>query len=146
MLSRAYYFTDIYNSPEPKTQVNISDQDLSVVRRCFHFSHWCCCKLSHFYLLLQNHWVNFNQTWHKAPLGEGDSSLFKWRALPFSKGRWLGNNKNTLTKFKKIFSRTTIPISSKLGTKHPWVKVIKVCSIDQPSLFPSGDSWNRKNT
>ena len=32
---------------------------------------------SHFYLLLQNHWANFNQTWHKASLGEGDSSLFK---------------------------------------------------------------------
>ena len=28
-------------------------------------------------LLLQNHWANFNQTWHKASLGEGDSSLFK---------------------------------------------------------------------
>ena len=37
-------------------------------------------------LLLQNHWVNFNQTWHNASSGEGDSSLFKWRAPPFSKG------------------------------------------------------------
>ena len=42
---------------------------------------------SHFHLLLQNHWANFNQTWHKASLGEGDSSLFKWRAPPFCKGR-----------------------------------------------------------
>ena len=42
---------------------------------------------SHFHLLLQNHWANFNQTWHKASLGKGDSSLFKWRAAPFSKGR-----------------------------------------------------------
>ena len=38
-------------------------------------------------LLLQNHWVNFNQTWHKVSLGEGDLNLFKWRAPPFSKGR-----------------------------------------------------------
>ena len=38
----------------------------------------------HFYLLLQNHWANFNQTWHKASLGEGDSSLFKWRTISFS--------------------------------------------------------------
>ena len=38
-------------------------------------------------LLLQNHWANFNQTWHKASLGEGNSSLFYWRALPFFKGR-----------------------------------------------------------
>ena len=38
-------------------------------------------------LLLQNHWANFNQTWHKASLCEGDINLFKWRAPPFSKGR-----------------------------------------------------------
>ena len=42
---------------------------------------------SPFHLLLQNHWANFNQTWHKASLGDGDSSLFKWRAPSFSKGR-----------------------------------------------------------
>ena len=29
---------------------------------------------SHFHLLLQNHWANFNQTWNKVSLGEGDSS------------------------------------------------------------------------
>jgi hypothetical protein len=28
-------------------------------------------KLLHFRLLLQNHWANFNQTWHKSSLGEG---------------------------------------------------------------------------
>ena len=28
-------------------------------------------------LLLQNHQANFNQTYHKASLGKGDSSLFK---------------------------------------------------------------------
>ena len=28
-------------------------------------------------LLLQNHWANVNQTWHKASLGEWDSVLFK---------------------------------------------------------------------
>ena len=42
---------------------------------------------SHFHLLLHNHWANFNQTWHKASLGKGDSSLFKWRAPPFSNGK-----------------------------------------------------------
>ena len=31
----------------------------------------------HFHLLLQNNWTNFNQTWLKLSLGEGDSSLFK---------------------------------------------------------------------
>ena len=42
---------------------------------------------SHFHLLLQNQWANFNQTWHKSSLCEDDSSLFKWRATPFSKRR-----------------------------------------------------------
>jgi hypothetical protein len=51
-----------------------------------------CCpssvrKLLHFRLLLQNHWANFNQTWHKSSLGEGDSKIFKWRGLTFSKER-----------------------------------------------------------
>ena len=27
--------------------------------------------------LLKNHWANFNKTWHKASLGDEDSSLFK---------------------------------------------------------------------
>ena len=64
---------------------------------------------SHFHLLLQNHWANFNQTWHKASLGEGDSSLFEWRVPSFSKLR--GDN-NEIVKIhwrnlKIIFSRTT---------------------------------------
>jgi hypothetical protein len=37
--------------------------------------------------LLQNQWTNFNQTWHKSSLGGGESKFFKWRGLPFSKGR-----------------------------------------------------------
>ena len=31
---------------------------------------------SYFRLLLKNHCTNFNQTWHKTSLGEGNSSLF----------------------------------------------------------------------
>jgi hypothetical protein len=30
-------------------------------------------------LSVQNHWANFNQTWHKSSLGGGDSSLLKRR-------------------------------------------------------------------
>ena len=39
-------------------------------------------------LLLQNRWDNFNQTWHNAPLIEGDSNLFKWRTIKFSWSKW----------------------------------------------------------
>ena len=76
-------------SPEQKAQVSFSDQNLSVV--CLHH---CCClvvvivvNFSNFHLLLQNQWANFNQTWHKASLDEGDSCLFKLRVPSFSKGK-----------------------------------------------------------
>ena len=43
----------------------------------------CCRKL----FFSRTAGPNFNQTWHKASMGEVDSSLFKWKAPPFSKGR-----------------------------------------------------------
>ena len=70
---------------------------------------------SHFLLLLQNHWANFNQTWHKESLSEGDSSLIKWRA--------------------------TGPISTKFGTKHSWVRGMVACSKEGPRPFIRGDSY-----
>ena len=59
-----------FSSPELKTQVSFSDPLSHVVRLSINFSH--------FNLLLQNHFANFNQTWHKASLGEGDSTLFNF--------------------------------------------------------------------
>ena len=38
--------------------------------------------------------------------------------------------KNTLTNLK-IFSRTAELISTKLGTMHPWMKGIQVCSNEE---------------
>ena len=41
----------------------------------------------------------------------------------------------------KIFSlRTTGPISTKLGTKHPWVKGTQVCSNEGPGPIPRGNN------
>ena len=87
---------------------------------------------SHFNLLFQNHWANFNQTWHKASLGEGDLSLFKWGPHPFPRGDNYEITKIRWKIKKIIFSRTTGPILTKLGTKHPWVKGIHVCSNEEP--------------
>ena len=61
-----------FSSPEPKTQVSFSDQNSSVAVVVV-----VVVNFSHFHVLLQNHWANFNQTWHKTSLGEGNSSLFK---------------------------------------------------------------------
>ena len=42
---------------------------------------------------------------------------------------------------KIFFSRTTGPISIKLGTKHPWVKGIPFWSKKWPYPFPRGDNY-----
>ena len=77
-----------FSSPEPKAQLSFSDPNFY---DCPSLSLSSCVgvviNFSHIHLLLQNHWANFNQTWHKASLSEGDSSLFKWKATPFSKER-----------------------------------------------------------
>jgi hypothetical protein len=44
---------------------------------------------------------------------------------------------------KKIFSRTSMPISIKLGRNHPWVKGILNCSNKGPGPLQRGD--NDKN-
>ena len=50
-------------------------------------------------------------------------------------------------KLKWFFSRTTEPISSKLGTKHPWVTGIQVCSNERTTPLSKGIlGWNIKNT
>ena len=117
----------LFSSPEPKVSVPFSGR-CGCWRRCgINFSHFC---------VIQKNEANFNQTWHKAFLGDGDSSLFKWRTLPFSKGRLLQNCENTLTNYK-IFSRETGPISTKLGTNHPLIKGIEGGFLDEgPLLFP----------
>jgi hypothetical protein len=44
---------------------------------------------------------------------------------------------------KKIFSRTSRPISLKLFTNHPWVKKIVNCSNEGPGPLQRGN--NHKN-
>ena len=35
------------------------------------------------------------------------------------------------------------PISTKLGTKHPWVMGIQVCSNEGPCPIPRGDNYKK---
>jgi len=53
-------------------------------------------------LLLKNHYANFNQTWHKTCLGDGDSDLFIKRGWPVL-GPNKGQNKENIVKSSKIF-------------------------------------------
>ena len=48
-----------------------------------------------------------------------------------------------MTKLKIFFSRTTGPISTKLATNHPRVKLIEVCSNEGLCPFPRGDNYKR---
>ena len=64
----------VFSSHELKAQVSFSDRLSSV---CPSVSVHPSINFSYFQHLLQNHWANFNQTWHKASLRKGDSSLFK---------------------------------------------------------------------
>jgi hypothetical protein len=58
-----------------------------------------------------------------------------------SRGATIGK---TIFILKKIFSRTSRPISMKLSTNHPRLKRIKNCSQEGPGSFPRGD--NHRNT
>ena len=59
-------------------------------------------------VFLKNHLSNFNKTWHNAFFGEGESSLFKWRAPPFSRGDNYEIAKIHWRNFKEMFfSRST---------------------------------------
>ena len=82
--------------------------------------------------LLENHWTNFNQTWCKISLCKGDSSLFKWRPRHFPRGDDYEKAKIHWQNIEIFISRTAGPISTKFGTKHPWVKGIQVCSNVEP--------------
>jgi hypothetical protein len=43
----------------------------------------------------------------------------------------------------KIFSRTTAPILTKLGTNHPWMEGIQICTNKRDSPSPRGDNSER---
>jgi hypothetical protein len=50
------------------------------------------------------------------------------RPVPLQKGDHHKNVKMGWGNLKIFFSRTTGPILTRLGTNHPWVKVIQICS------------------
>jgi hypothetical protein len=43
----------------------------------------------------------------------------------------------------KIFSRTTGPILTRLGTNHPWIKGIQMCSNEGDNPYPRGGNSKR---
>ena len=99
--------------------------------------------VSHFHLLLLSLLANFNLTWNNGSLDkkkkrficlnasfvEWDSSVIKWRTMPFIEKRDKSHSMEICWPFLSIyFSRNTGPISTKLDTKLPWVKGMWICS------------------
>ena len=93
------------------------------------------------------------------PLGQFQPNLIQsilvWRGINFikTKGHTFFQGEIITEKQKYIadkiqnskifFSRTTGPILTKLGTKHPWKKGIQICSSSNggPHPFPKGDNY-----
>ena len=88
------------------------------------------------------------------PLGQFQpnlaQSILGWRRFKFVQmkgpvlfqGEIIREQRKYIHKIKKIFfSRTSVPISTKLCTKHPWVKGIKNSSNEGPHPFPKGENY-----
>ena len=94
--------------------LSLPEQRAFLIKNCVvivNFSHFC---------LLQNHWIKFNQTQHKALLGKGDLSLFKWMGTPFPSG---DDNQIVIIhwwNWKIFLSRTTGQISPNLAESILW--------------------------
>ena len=86
---------------------------------------------------LQNHWANFNKTWHKAFLGDGDSIFFANKGPRFFQGDILTKKR----KYTDETSRTNGPSSTKLDTKLPLVVGIQVYSNKEPRSYPRRDNY-----
>jgi hypothetical protein len=71
-------FILLFSSPGLKAQVRF------LIARCPASVCLSVCKLLYFRPLLQNHWANFNQNWHKSSGGEGGFKFVQMqgRALP----------------------------------------------------------------
>ena len=98
----------IFSSPWAESS---SEFFWSLVVRCLSVCPSDCLSVNlSYFQLLKNHWANFNQTWHKVSLSEGDSSLSNEGPCPFPRGgnykivkiHWRNSNSNEVP---HLFSR-----------------------------------------
>ena len=83
--SQSKYNFIFISSPELKAQVSFSDH-LSSICLSVCLSVRLSVNFSNFSSSSQNHWANFNQTWHKASLGRGVQFCSKEGPRPFLRG------------------------------------------------------------
>ena len=75
-------FIEIFSSPELKAQVSFSDRLASVI--CPSVCLSVCLSVN--FTSSSSSPEPLGQNWLRAVFGDGNSSLFKWRATPFPKG------------------------------------------------------------
>ena len=84
--------------------------------------------ISHFNLLLRNHWANCNQTLVEWSLDDPLPKLCSVIPTSNQDGHQAKNRKKGGWNFKRIFSsETTEPISTKLCWNDPWVVPFQNC-------------------
>ena len=88
-------------------------------------------------LLLQNHCANFNQTWYKASLGEGNLILFKWMTIPFYQGEIIKKNQKYIDENKKKSSSQELLDQCQSILLHSFLgwRGFKFVQIMGPALF-----------
>mgnify|MGYP003685767591 CR=1 FL=1 len=105
------------------------------------------------YVIVKIHWRNlkifFSRT--TGPISTKLSTKHPWmmgiqvcsnvRLYPFPRGDHYKLTKIHWGKLKVFFSRTTGPISTKLGTMQSLVNGIQICLNEEPRPFPRGDNY-----
>ena len=134
--------TDLTNLSWCKAQTSFSDCPPCMSVNFSHFD------------LLQNQWASLFKFGTKHPWVKGIQLYSNEGPLPFSRGDNKEIAKIHWWTLKILFSRITGPISTKLGTRHLWVKKTQDCSIEGPRSFSRGDNnelakillWNTKSS
>ena len=102
-----YLILFLFSSPEPNAQVSFSDHNLSVVRCrcCCRLGHRCsCCKL--FTFSSSSPEPLYQPNLEKSLFGWWEFKSIQMKDQAHSKGRWLRNSENTLTKYQKSSPET----------------------------------------
>jgi hypothetical protein len=133
----------MFSSPELKAQVSYSDRPLSVVRPSVCPSVLLSVNFYIFNFFSRTTAPILTKLGTNHPWGEGILNCSDEGDCPSPRGDNHKRVKIHWNFLKIFFSRTSRPISIKLGINHPWVKEILNCSNKGPGPLQRGD--NLKN-
>ena len=131
------FFLSPFSSAELEARVSFADHNLFIVhRRCR-----CPCRMFHILIIFSRTTGPFStKLGTKHPWVKRSQVCSNEGLYPFSRGDNYITNERKYWNLTLSFSRTTRPVSTKLGLKHPWVKGIQVSSNEGPCPLPRGDN------